>query len=634
MTGRVAGRDTGRGSLGEVTADIRTYLRIRTAGPSSFNRTGSKLLVSSNLPGTFQVHRLDIDRLRNGPVPAADLVQLTDHSEPVGAGYLPDVDRLLVATDAGGDERHQLLLGPDDPPQPLTYDDLEPLVVDREHIHRPGGVTRDGRWLAYATNRRNGVDFDAVMREMSSGSERVLWERGGAAFPVGWSPGGRWLAVSELTDRPGDNRVHLLARDGTAAVELFGHDDGPEASVGSPSWLPDESACFVSTSVGREFTGVFRVPVGIGAADHSVAELVSRSPWDSGCAIDWPGRHLLIASNVDGMTRAELRDPVSLDKTADLPLPGDGVAGPFVFSKDGRWLVYGFSSATVPGDVWRYSTVTGNSERVTVSPCDVDPATFVPPDLVRVTSFDGLSVPAFVFRPRGGTRPHPVVVVVHGGPESQWRPSFSPLVQYLVASGFAVVAPNVRGSTGYGRTYQHLDDVDKRLDSVADLAAIHDWIATAGDLDEARCALYGGSYGGYMVLSGLVHQPERWAAGIDVVGIANLVTFLQNTSPYRRAWREREYGSLEHDREVLERASPITHVDRLRAPLMVIHGRNDPRVPLSEAEQIHAVARSKGLRSEMLVYDDEGHGLAKLVNRLDAYPRVATFLQEVLSARR
>jgi dipeptidyl aminopeptidase/acylaminoacyl peptidase len=253
---------------------------------------------------------------------------------------------------------------------------------------------------------------------------------------------------------------------------------------------------------------------------------------------------------------------------------------------------------------------------------------------VRIPSFDGQQVSAFVFRPNGITGRHPVVAVVHGGPESQWRPSFSPLVQYLVASGFAVVAPNVRGSTGYGRTYQHLDDVDKRLDSVADLAALHDWIATCDDLDEDRCALYGGSYGGYMVLSGLVHQPERWAAGVDVVGIANLVTFLENTAAWRRAWREREYGSLTSDRELLEQLSPITHVERLRAPLMVIHGRNDPRVPLGEAEQIHAVARSKGLRSDLLVYDDEGHGLAKLRNRLDAYPRVAAFLHDVLAPRR
>jgi dipeptidyl aminopeptidase/acylaminoacyl peptidase len=622
-----------RSTLGGVAPDIRAYLQIRTAGPSGFNRDGSKLLISSNLPGTFQVHRLDIDRLSGGPVEAADLVQVTTHSEPVGASYLPDADRLLLVTDAGGDERHQILLGPDDPPRPLTYDDLEPLIVDREHIHRPGGVTRDGARLAYATNRRDGVAFDAIVRDMATGAEHAVWERGGAVFPGGWSPQGRWLAVSELTDRPGDNRVHLLTPDGARAVEVFPHDHGPEASVSTPAWLPDESACFVGSSVGREFRGVFRIPVGIDGIDHHAGEPVSDARGDCGCAIDWTGRHLLVTCNADGITRAELRDPDDLTKIVDIPLPGAGVAGPFVFSKDGRWLAYGFSSATIPGDVWRYSTVTGATARLTVSPCDVDPATFVPPDLVRVPSFDGLQVPAFVFRPRGVAGRHPVVVVVHGGPESQWRPSFSPLVQYLVAGGFAVVAPNVRGSTGYGRTYQHLDDVDKRLDSLADLAALHDWIATCDDLDEDRCALYGGSYGGYMVLSGLVHQPERWAAGVDVVGIANLVTFLQNTAAWRRAWREREYGSLTHDRELLERLSPIAHVERLRAPLMVVHGRNDPRVPLGEAEQIHAVARAKGLPSELLVYDDEGHGLAKLRNRLDAYPRVAAFLHEVLAPR-
>ncbi|CAN5862561.1 S9 family peptidase [soil metagenome] len=612
-----------------MTSDIRAYLQIRTASPSGFNRDGTRLLISSNLPGTAQVHRLDLGRASAGPVAAGDLAQITAHTEPVGGGYLPDRDRVLLATDAGGDERHQLLTGPDDPPAPLGYDDLTPLVVDRDHIHRPGGVTRDGEWLAYATNRRDGVAFDAIARNLRSGDELVLWDTGGAAFPIGWSPDGRWLAVSEFTDRAGDNRVHLLARDGSRHVELFGHDDGPPATVGGPSWLPDGRTCFVATSVGREFVGIFRLTVG---PDGSVGdvELVLDLAWDAGCAIDWTGRHLLLSHNRAGMTHAELRDPATGQVTAELDLPGDGVAGPFRFSRDGTQLVYGFSSPQVPGDVWRSDTRSGATQRLTASPCDVDPDTFVPGELVACRSFDGLDVPAFVFRPRRVAGRHPVVVIVHGGPESQWRPSFSPLVQYLVASGYAVVAPNVRGSTGYGRHYLHLDDVDKRLDSVADLAAVHDWISRTDDLDPDRCALYGGSYGGYMVLSGLVHQPDRWAAGVDVVGIANLVTFLEHTSAWRRAWREREYGSLETDRALLERLSPITYVDRLRAPLLIIHGRNDPRVPVGEAEQIHAVVRAKGLRGELLVYDDEGHGLAKLANRLDAYPRVATFLDEVL----
>lgn len=612
-----------------MTSDIRPYLRIRTATPSGFNRDGTRLLVSSNLPGTAQVHRLDLTSIADGPVDTRDLVQVTAHSEPVGGGYLPDADRLLLVTDAGGDERHQLLTGPDDPPSPLGYHELTPLVVDRDHIHRPGGVTRDGRWLAYATNRRDGVAFDAIARDLRSGDEHVLWARGGAAFPVGWSPDGRWLAVSELTDRAGDNRVHLLARDGSRQVELLGHDDGPPASVGRPSWLPDGRTCFVATSVDRQFVGVHRLTVD---ADGTLVETrpVVDLTWDAGCALDWPGHHLLLAHNRDGITRAELRDPTTLEVTAALDLPGDGVAGPFRFSRDGTQLVYGFSSPLVPGDVWRYDIGSGVTRRLTTSPCDVDPATFVAAELVRCRSFDGLEVPAFVFRPRRAAGRHPVVVIVHGGPESQWRPLFSPLVAYLVARGYAVVAPNVRGSTGYGRDYQHLDDVELRLDSVADLAAVHDWIAGSDDLDPDRCALYGGSYGGYMVLSGLVHQPDRWAAGVDVVGIANLVTFLERTSAWRRAWREREYGSLATDRDLLTQLSPITHVDALRAPLLIVHGRNDPRVPVDEAEQIHAVARAKGLRSELLVYDDEGHGLAKLANRLDAYPRIASFLDDVL----
>jgi dipeptidyl aminopeptidase/acylaminoacyl peptidase len=614
-----------------MSADIRAYLEIRTASPSGFNRNGSRLLVSSDLSGTAQVHRLDVAHVAAGPVDATDLVQVTGHTEPVGAGYLPDVDRLLLVTDVGGNERHQLFTGPDGPQRPLTVDDLTPLVVDPDHIHRPGGVSRDGVLLAYATNRRDGVAFDVIRRDLATGHEQALWERGGAAFPVGWSPRATWLAVSEYTDRPGDNRVHLLGADGARSQELFPHDDGPPSVVGAPSWLPDERTCFVATSVGRESAGVHRVTVDPETGGTSAPELIADTPWDSGCAVDWPGRHLLITSNVDGISRAELRDPVTLERTAEVDLPGDGVAGPFRFSRDGAQLVYAFSSAQVPGDVWAHNTSEGTSRRLTVSPCGVDPDTFVAPELVRCRSFDGLEVPAFVFRPRAapGGR-HPVVVVVHGGPESQWRPSFSPLVQYLAASGFAVVAPNVRGSTGYGRRFEHLDDVGRRLDSVADLAVVHDWIAGTDDLDADRCALYGGSYGGYMVLSGLVHQPDRWAAGVDVVGIANLVTFLEHTSAWRRAWREREYGSLAHDRELLEHLSPITHVDALRAPLLIIHGRNDPRVPVGEAEQIHEVARAKRLRSDLLIYDDEGHGLAKLANRLDAYPRVAAFLDEVL----
>jgi dipeptidyl aminopeptidase/acylaminoacyl peptidase len=206
--------------------------------------------------------------------------------------------------------------------------------------------------------------------------------------------------------------------------------------------------------------------------------------------------------------------------------------------------------------------------------------------------------------------------------------SFHPIVQGLVAAGYAVVVPNVRGSTGYGKRYAALDDTTRRLDSVRDLAAVHDWLSAAG-LDADRAALWGGSYGGYMVLAGLAFQPELWAAGVDIVGISDLVTFLENTSDYRRKHREREYGSLAHDRAFLEAASPLRSADAIRAPLFVIHGRNDPRVPVSEAVQLSESLESRGVRCDLVIYDDEGHGLARLANRLDAYPRAVRFLDEV-----
>jgi dipeptidyl aminopeptidase/acylaminoacyl peptidase len=253
-----------------------------------------------------------------------------------------------------------------------------------------------------------------------------------------------------------------------------------------------------------------------------------------------------------------------------------------------------------------------------------------------VPSFDGVEVPVLLYRPprqAEPTEPLPVVLVIHGGPEGQSQTLFSPIVQALAGDGFAVVVPNVRGSTGYGKRYYGLDDTTARLDSVADLAAISDWLPIVR-LDQRRAALWGGSYGGYMVLAGCAFQPERWAAGVDIVGISDLVTFLENTSAYRRAAREREYGSLATDRAFLAEASPLRRADAIRAPLFVIHGANDPRVPLSEAEQLVASLRRRGVETELVVYPDEGHGLARLDNKLDAYPRAFAFLNRVLAGSR
>jgi dipeptidyl aminopeptidase/acylaminoacyl peptidase len=363
--------------------------------------------------------------------------------------------------------------------------------------------------------------------------------------------------------------------------------------------------------------------------------VVLESEWDLDCATDDAGRSVLVGINDDGYSKLELRDPLTLELREEVPLPRRGVVEQPLFSKDGSLLAFAFSSPTEPFDVYVFDLDAHELTRLTTSPRDVDIAALVEPELHRFESFDGESIPVFLFRPEG-EGPFPVVVMVHGGPEAQWRPwfhtSYAPLTQHLLARGYAVAAPNVRGSTGYGKRFEHLDDVRLRLDSVRDLESLHGWLAAQPGIDGERAVLYGRSYGGYMVLAGLAFQPELWAAGIEMVGISSLVTFLENTSDYRRAAREREYGSLADDRDFLVEASPMTRIDAIRAPLFIEHGANDPRVPVGESQHIARVLTEKGIRCELVIYEDEGHTIEKLGNRIDCFTRAAAFLDEVVGS--
>ncbi|HST25430.1 MAG TPA: S9 family peptidase [Gaiellaceae bacterium] len=589
---------------------LRDLLEMRIAAPADLSGDGSFALVSSDLSGMPQLYRQPLD--------GGELVQLTDQPDPVVGFLLPGSGRVLLQMDDRGNELEQLYtLDPEPGAVP------EPLVVEPEFFHRTPAASRDGNLLAYASNRRNGVDWDVVVRDLESGEERIVYDGGGWTQVAGFSPDGSLVALIKLTDRSGDNDLLLVD---AATGEWFSavpHEDDSE--VGAPAWLPSGDAFYFATSVGRDTIAIAR---------YELAErrwsYVIEDQWDLQCAVDEAGRNLLVSWNDDGYSRLELRDPETCELRREVQLPGRGVAAGAVFSRDGGLFAYHFTSPLVAGDAWVCDTETGASRRLTESPSDVDPAELVEPELYRFESFDGESVPVFLYRP-AAPGPHPVVIMIHGGPEAQLRPIFSPLAQYFVTNGFAVAAPNVRGSTGYGKRYEHLDDVEKRLDSVRDLVSLHEWLGTIDAIDASRSVLYGGSYGGYMVLAGLAFHPDRWAAGIEIVGISSLVTFLENTAAWRRAFREREYGSLERDREFLLEASPLTRVDEIRAPLFIIHGANDPRVPVGEARQIHQSLTERGIPCELLVYEDEGHGLKKLRNRLDAYPRAAEFLARVLA---
>jgi dipeptidyl aminopeptidase/acylaminoacyl peptidase len=589
--------------------DLRALLELRSAVPADFK--SDTLLIRCDLPGTMQLFQTSVS--------GGEIEQLTDFADPVEGKFVPGSQEILVEHDEAGNENVQFsLLRPGSSP--------EPLVHDPQFFHRQPHFSRDGTLLAYSSNRADGVNWGVYVRSLADGSERTVVPPNASNAPAGFSPDGWLLTVLRGTGRANDFDLLLVDLESGAIEDLNPRED--EAEVGEPVWAPDGRSFLVATNNGRDTKAIARYDV-----DAKYWETVIESDWDVECHGDDAGRRVLVHANEDAYSHLELRDAATLIVDHDVPLPGRGVVEAPVFSDNGRYLAFKFSSPIDPGDVWAYDIEDRELRRVTELPRPVDLGTLREPELHRFESFDGLSVPVFLWEPVGDG-PFPVVVMVHGGPESQflpaYLPSFTPFTQHLVSLGYAVAAPNVRGSTGYGKRYQHLDDVGLRLDSVRDLASLHDWLATRPRIDAGRAALYGRSYGGYMVLAGLAFQPERWAAGVECVGIANFVTFLENTAPWRRARREPEYGTLEHDRDFLVEASPITHVDSIRAPLFVQHGANDPRVPLVETEQIHRVLTEKGIRCDLLIHEDEGHLIGKLDNRIETFERATRFLQEVL----
>ncbi len=536
--------------------------------------------------------------------------------------YLPRERAVVVEHDTGGNERSQLSLLRLDPPsaEPVGLDALEPLVHDPDHVNALVDV-EPGR-VVYRTNRRNGVDFDVVVLDVDASTEHVVYDEGGLTAAV--DVDGDTVAVTLLSAKPCSTQVRIakggVTSDITAADEYALHT--------SAHILPGTQTVLMSSNRGRDFRRVVTADAAgewttlLTADDHDIEVLPSPD-----------GARMLVTRQVDGADALSIHGSDGAHH-GDLVLPGTGVTTA-VWSPDSTWLAVGLTTPTSPGDVLLVDTTDGHvrtlvdaSAQMTGDVLDV----LVEPTTVRVPTRDGEDIPCFVYAPNRSVDgvSGSVVVNIHGGPEGEARLQFSPINQALAVAGHIVLVPNVRGSTGYGKRWYSMDDVELRLESVLDLVDLRSWVPEVGG-DPDRVAVYGGSYGGYMVLAALAMHPGLWAAGVDIVGMSSLVTFLENTSDYRRAAREREYGSLEHDRDFLHQASPLTYLHAMDTPLFVIHGANDPRVPLYESEQIKAALDDKGVPCTLRVYDDEGHGLAKRVNRLDAYPAALAFLTDQLS---
>ena len=594
----------------ELLDRLNRYQNTRSANVADWTADGC-LLVSTRFAETSQVHRVC--------EPMGMREQLTFYPEPVaGVVAAPSGHNGFVfAKDTGGDEFSQ-----------LSWFDLDTreatLLTDGKRSQNRGALfSHDGRQLAYSSTSRNGTDTDVWVRDMATGEARIVVDAGGMWFAQDFSPDGQRLLVTRYASinesYPGE--VDLR----TGELTLFPVDGG-KAAFGGFRYAPDgESAYFVSDEPidGRpsEFMTLRHHDPRTGA----LRELSGHIPWDVEMFTIAPdGGHLAYVTNEDGIHQLHV---LSLPSHEEVPLPGlpVGLVGGLEFSADGERLALTLNSATSPSDAYVIGLDDRSLVRWTRSEVGgLDPEQFVAPTLIRYPTFDEVdgqprTIPAFYYRPAGipDTQPVPVVINIHGGPESQALPAFSPTAQFLANElGVAMLVPNVRGSAGYGKTWLTLDNAERREDSVRDIGALLDWIETQPGLDADRVGVAGGSYGGYMVLATMATYPERIRAGIDIVGISHFGTFLENTEDYRRDLRRAEYGD-ERDPAIaalFERISPLNNAGRITAPLFVAQGRNDPRVPWTEAEQIVRAVRTNGQPVWYLLFDDEGHGFRKKAN--------------------
>lgn len=589
---------------------IDNFIKITRSTDGSFSPDGKKILYHNNQSGSFQAY------LTSSTNPSIHQL-LGPFPEPVeGATYNPVTEKILFGLSKGGDERHHLHI------LDLTTKKIQKITPDTDEHIRGYVWSHDGKKITYASNARNGVDFDAYIYDCETNTHTRVFEQGGHAIPKRLSPKNTYLPVKRSISNAREEL--FLVHMNTKKIEPIITPIEP-TTFGTPQWMPDEKSFFFTSNRNGDFEGVFHYEL----STQKVTP-VWNPPHDVDAAKISPnGEKIALLTNEEGFSRLTVR------RTSDFQLiwePKDAFAMSTNtrWSNDSRQLLFSAESSVKPEELWLWDETTNTLKLVAESQCDVPRETFVQPTLIHYPSFDARTIPAFIYRPPSTSEKRPVIIIIHGGPEGQSRPDFAPLIQFFVQEGYAVILPNVRGSTGYGKIYSTLDDVYKRMDSVKDLAALHKYIQKQPDFDEQNVALFGGSYGGYMVLAGLCFFPECWAAGIDIVGISSLVTMLQNTSSWRKALREQEYGSLEKDREFLESVSPINFVQNIRAPLFIIHGANDPRVPLSEAYAIETKLHEKGLPVELLVYPDEGHGLSKRANRLEAYTKATQFLDKYL----
>ncbi len=583
---------------------LQRYANTRSAVLAGWQ--GDELLIYTRFADGTQLHRV--------AQPLGYREQLTFLSEPLGDVVVPKAgatNQVILSWDVGGSEFDQLFLFD------LQSGDAK-MVTDGKSLYSHVLWAPDEQRFVYVTTARNGRNWDTHLQNLDGDIEHLLETQDGYWFPIDWSRDGKRLLIRKRVS-VNESSIYELDIATRKLQPLLGTDQ--RMAIASASY-DGRGGLFFTSDEGSEFLRLHHLNLASGAIEV-VIENVEWNIEGFGLSADYD--KLVFMVNENGVSKVNVwhlptRRPVPLP---ELP---QGVVGSAAFSPDGGKLALTINSATAPSDIYVVDFKAGDLERWTSSEVGgLDKDRFVDAQAFSYQSFDGRDIPAFIYRPNT-PGPHAVVISIHGGPERQYRPYFSTTVQsYVAEMNVVVIAPNVRGSNGYGKTYLDLDNGYLREDSVKDIGGLLDWIDDQEDLNSDRVAVIGGSYGGYMVLACMVHYGERLTAAVESVGISNFVTFLENTQPYRQDIRRVEYGD-ERDPDMrahLQKISPLHHVDKMITPVIISQGANDPRVPASESEQIRLALEAAGVPVWYVLAKDEGHGFRKKVNR--DYDRAAKF---------
>ena len=591
------------------------FIAVRRYQPAlSFSPDGSEIAYITNTSGQYNLWK----QPSGGGYP----IQLTLFIDQAvrDVAWSPDGSTIAFTADRDGNEFKQVYTIP-------ANGGLPELITPAEGVRHELSATPwspDGSQLAYGGNDRSAADVDVQIRDQATGESRRVVDYGGYYIPVGWSPDGQTMTVVEFRSNT-DMDIHTVSVQDEEMVLQTAHEG--EATFLPGPWSHDGSGFYVLTNEGREFAGLaMQTPGGartwIETPDADVEDV----------DLSGDGSYLYWTVNEDGYTRLHARDLASGSEVTLPPIP-DGVIGSMTASAEGHMVALLLNRPTCPTEVVVVDLDAGTVTELTFSFLGgINPDDLVKSDLITFPTHDDRAVPAWLLRPEGDG-PFPVVLSIHGGPEAQERPSYSPLYQYLLSRGIGVLAPNVRGSTGYGRTYQKLIHHDWGGAELGDFKAAAEYLRSLDWVDGDRLGVYGGSFGGFATLSCVTRLPEYWAAAVDIVGPSNLVTFAKAVPPTWRRFMDLWVGNPETEVDFLMERSPITYVDQVRAPLFVIQGANDPRVVQGESDQIVERLRARGVEVRYDVYEDEGHGFTRRANEIKAMGDAAQWFIDHLILR-